>query len=127
MHKYSFCESNLYCVNKPCIIFFYFFFISSTAKSLIKHRQWRSHKRKVNLNTSTYLIKRRDNKYFPVRFIKDRKQLSNSRIMQVLLIFPKKILDKYNDEVSPEFKVKIKRCSCQQRKWSHLFVQYINM
>ena len=40
MHKYSFCEINTYCVNKPCIIFFYFFLILSTAKSLIKHAQW---------------------------------------------------------------------------------------
>ena len=39
MHKYSFCEINTYCVNKPCIIFFYFFFIPSTAKTLIKHGQ----------------------------------------------------------------------------------------
>ena len=27
MHKYSFCEINTYCVNKPCIIFFYYFFL----------------------------------------------------------------------------------------------------
>ena len=40
MHKYSFCEINTYCVNKLCIIFFYFFFIPSTAKSLMKHAQW---------------------------------------------------------------------------------------
>ena len=32
-HKYSFREINTYCVNKPSIIFFRFFFISSTAKS----------------------------------------------------------------------------------------------
>ena len=40
MHKYSFCEINTYCVNKLCIIFFYFFFIPSTAKSLMIHAQW---------------------------------------------------------------------------------------
>ena len=40
MHKYSFCEIKTYCVNKLRIIFFYFFFIPSTAKSLMKHAQW---------------------------------------------------------------------------------------
>ena len=33
----------------------------------------------------------------------DRKQLSNSRVMQVLLIFFKRILDKQNDQVSSGF------------------------
>ena len=37
VHKYSFCEINTYCLNKLCIILFYFFFIPSTAKGLIKH------------------------------------------------------------------------------------------
>ena len=41
MHKYSFCKISTYRVNKPCINFFYFFFITSTAKSLIKHTRWR--------------------------------------------------------------------------------------
>ena len=41
VHKYSFCEINTYSLNKPCIIFFYFFFIPSTAKSLIKCTQRR--------------------------------------------------------------------------------------
>ena len=41
VHKYSFCKSNTYCANKPCIVFFYFFFTPSTAKSLIKHTRWR--------------------------------------------------------------------------------------
>ena len=40
-YKYSFYEINTYCVNSLCILFFYFFFIPSTAKSLIKHIQWR--------------------------------------------------------------------------------------
>ena len=53
VHKYSFCEINTYCVNKPCVILFYFFFIPSTAKSLIEHAQWRVPlKRRINLNTS---------------------------------------------------------------------------
>ena len=38
---YKFCKIDTYCVNKQCIIFLYFFFLSSTAKSLIKHAQWR--------------------------------------------------------------------------------------
>ena len=37
VYKYSFCEINTYCINKQCIIFFYFFFIPSTAKRLINH------------------------------------------------------------------------------------------
>ena len=37
VHKYSFCEINTYYINKPCIIFFYFFFIPSTAKRLTNH------------------------------------------------------------------------------------------
>ena len=59
LHQYSFCKVNIYCVNKPCTIVFYYFFIPFTAKSF--------HKRRINLNTSTLLIKRGDNKYFPVR------------------------------------------------------------
>ena len=43
MHKCSFWETNTYCLNKPCNIFFYFFFIPSTAKSVVKHMQWRIH------------------------------------------------------------------------------------
>ena len=39
MHKYSFSGINTYCVNKPCIFFFYFFFIPSTAKILIKQKE----------------------------------------------------------------------------------------
>ena len=38
---HSFCKINTYFLNKPCIIFFYFFFIPSTTKSLIKHTRWR--------------------------------------------------------------------------------------
>ena len=43
------------------------------------------HKQKVNLNTSTYFIKRRDNKHFPVRKIlfRNRTQLSNNCVMLV--------------------------------------------
>ena len=38
---HSFCEISTYCLNKPYIIFFYIFFIPSTAKGLIKHMRWR--------------------------------------------------------------------------------------
>ena len=40
VNKYSFCEINTYCINKPCIIFLYFFFIPSTAKILIIRDRW---------------------------------------------------------------------------------------
>ena len=49
LHQYSFCKVNTYCVNKPCTIVFYYFFIPFTAKSLIEV----PHKRRINLNTST--------------------------------------------------------------------------
>ena len=39
VHKYFFCKINTYYVNKPCIIFFYIFFIPATTKSLINYTQ----------------------------------------------------------------------------------------
>ena len=48
---------------------------SSTAKNLIKHLRW------------TYLIKRRETKNFPKNLIQGRKKLSNSHVMQLLLIY----------------------------------------
>ena len=41
VHKDFFCEIKTYCVNKPCIILFHFFFIPSTTQSIIKHTRWR--------------------------------------------------------------------------------------
>ena len=49
--------------------------------------------------------------------------LSNSRVMQVLLIFFKKTLDKQSSQVSPEFKVKVNNDSCLQRVCSRLIVR----
>ena len=40
VHIYFSCKINTYFVNRPCIIFVYFF-ISFTAKSLVKHTRWR--------------------------------------------------------------------------------------
>ena len=57
--------------------------------------------------------------------IHDRKQLNNSRVMQVLLMFFKKTLDKQNDQVSPEFKVKVNNGRCLQQVCSPLIVRYI--
>ena len=45
----------------------------------------------------------------------------------VLLIFFTKTLDKCNDQVSPEFKVKVNNGSCQQLVCSRLIVHYINV
>ena len=47
--------------------------------------------------------------------------------MQVLLIFFKKILDKQNDQVSPEFKVKVNNGSCLQQACSCLIVCYTHV
>ena len=40
--------------------------------------------------------------------------------MQVLLIFVKKTLDKKNDQLLPEFKLKVNNGSCLQLVCSHL-------
>ena len=46
------------------------------------------HKRKVSLNTSTYLKKKIQKTFSCVEnLVQGRKELSNSRVMQVLLIF----------------------------------------
>ena len=40
VYKYSFCEINTYCINKPCIFSLYFFFIPCTAKIIIICDRW---------------------------------------------------------------------------------------
>ena len=47
--------------------------------------------------------------------------------MKVLLIFFKKTLDKLNNQVSPEFKVKVNNGSCLQWVYSRLIVHCINV
>ena len=51
IHKYCFFQINTYFINKPCIISFYFFFIPSNAKNLIRHMQEGPHKRRIKYIT----------------------------------------------------------------------------
>ena len=47
--------------------------------------------------------------------------------MQLLLIFFKKALDKYNDQVLPEFQVKVNNGSCLKQVCAHLTACCINV
>ena len=116
VQKYSFCEISTQCINKPCIIFFQFFFIPFTAKSYTRFKY-------IDILDK----KRRQTFSCQKNLIQDRKQLNNSRIMQVLLIFSEETLDKQNEQVPLEFKVKVNNSSCLQRVRSLLMVRCINV
>ena len=67
VYKYSFCEINTYCINKQCIIFFYFFFIPSTAKRLIIRDRWSPQKQSKFKYIN--ILDKKKRQYFPVRKI----------------------------------------------------------